>query len=91
MLIASVSAWLSLVHEQEPFYAETRFADVFVEMKRAPRALLPRLAAMPGVAAVEGRVVGDARVEWPRSQTPISAQILVAAGDRPSGVEPAAA
>ena len=76
VLIASVSAWLSLVHEQEAFYAETRFGDVFVEMKRAPRALLPRLAAMPGVAAVEGRVVGDARVEWPRSQTPVSGQIL---------------
>ena len=26
LLIASVSAWLSLVHEQEAFYAETRFA-----------------------------------------------------------------
>ena len=26
VLIASVSAWLSLVHEQEAFYAETRFA-----------------------------------------------------------------
>jgi putative ABC transport system permease protein len=76
VLIASVSAWLSLVHEQEAFYAETRFADVFVEMKRAPRALLPLLAATPGVAAVEGRVVGDARVEWPRSQTPVSARIL---------------
>lgn len=45
VLIASVSAWLSLVHEQEAFYTETRFADVFVEMRRAPRALLPRLAA----------------------------------------------
>ena len=76
VLIASVSAWISLVHEQDLFYAETRFADVFAEMKRAPRALLPRLAATPGVAAVEGRVVGDARVEWPRSQTPVSAQIL---------------
>jgi hypothetical protein len=26
VLTASVSAWLSLVHEQEAFYAETRFA-----------------------------------------------------------------
>jgi putative ABC transport system permease protein len=76
VLIASVSAWWSLVHEQRAFYAETRFADLFVEMKRAPRALLPRLAATPGVAAVEGRVVGEGRVEWPRSETPVSAQIL---------------
>jgi putative ABC transport system permease protein len=76
VLIGSVSAWLSLVREQETFYAETRFADVFAEMKRAPRALLPRLASSPGVGAVEGRVVGDARVEWPASQTPVSAQIL---------------
>ena len=45
-------------------------------MKRAPRAPRPRLAATPGVVAVEGCVVGDARVEWPRSQTPVSAQIL---------------
>lgn len=61
VLVASVSTWLSLVGEQRAYYAESRFAEVFAEVKRAPRALLPRIAEIPGVAAVEGRINGEAR------------------------------
>ena len=76
VLIASVSTWLSLSAEQQAFYASTHFADVFAEVKRAPRALLPLIAETPGVAAVEGRVTDEARVEWPKSQLPVAARVL---------------
>ena len=76
VLVASVSTWLSLVGEQRAYYAESRFAEVFAEVKRAPRALLPRIAEIPGVAAVEGRITGEARVDWPASETLVSAQML---------------
>ena len=76
VLVASVSTWLSLSAEQQAFYAVTRFADVYAEVKRAPRSLLPLLAGTPGVAAVEGRVTGEARVEWPKSRNPVAANVL---------------
>lgn len=41
------------------YFRAQRFADLFVSLKRAPRALLPDLAAISGVAQVDGRVVGD--------------------------------
>jgi putative ABC transport system permease protein len=76
VLLASVSTWLSLSAEQQAFYAATQFADVYAEVKRAPRSLLSILAETPGVAAVEGRVVGEARVEWPKSGNPVAARVL---------------
>ena len=76
VLVASVSSWLSLAEEQQAFYADTRFADVFAEVKRAPRSLLPVVGETPGVAMAEGRVVGEGRVEWPRSQIPVAARVL---------------
>jgi putative ABC transport system permease protein len=41
------------------YFRAQRFADLFVSLKRAPRALLPDLQAISGVAELEGRVVGD--------------------------------
>lgn len=76
VLIASVSSWLSLAGEQRAYYAESHFAQVFAEVKRAPRALLPMLAEIPGVTVIEGRVTGEARLDWPASETLVSAQII---------------
>ena len=41
------------------YFRAQRFADLFASLKRAPRALLSDLAAVSGVAQVDGRVVGD--------------------------------
>src|SRR5947208_346260 len=40
------------------YFRAQRFADLFVGLKRAPRALLPDLAAISGVAQIDGRVAG---------------------------------
>jgi putative ABC transport system permease protein len=76
ILVSSVSTWLSLAAEQRAYYAEGRFAQVFAEVKRAPRSLLPLLTEIPGVMVVEGRINGEARVDWPASETLVSAQVL---------------
>jgi putative ABC transport system permease protein len=44
------------------YFREQRFADLFVSLKRAPRALLSELSVIDGVAQLDGRVVGDAPV-----------------------------
>jgi putative ABC transport system permease protein len=41
------------------YFRAQRFGDLFASLKRAPRAVLTDLASVPGVAQVEGRVVGD--------------------------------
>src|SRR5260370_1016171 len=41
------------------YFRAQRFADLFVGLKRAPRALLPDLSAISGVAQLEGRVSGQ--------------------------------
>jgi putative ABC transport system permease protein len=44
------------------YYRAQRLADLFDSLKRAPLEVVPQLAAISGVAEVEGRVVGDAPV-----------------------------
>src|SRR5581483_10430601 len=41
---------------QEAFYERSRMADVFAACKRAPRRLIERVEAIPGVQRAEGRV-----------------------------------
>lgn len=58
------------------YYAREQFADVFVNLKRAPLQLVPRLRALPGVARLEARIEAHANLELRNFSEPISAQIL---------------
>ena len=55
MLVMYLSNFNSLRLTQTAFYERSRFADVFASLKRAPDRLEPRIAAIPGVSAVETR------------------------------------
>ncbi|HEX9668882.1 MAG TPA: ABC transporter permease, partial [Thermoanaerobaculia bacterium] len=46
-----------LLGTQADYYERYRFADLFVQLERAPLAVAAEIAALPGVAAVEPRVV----------------------------------
>ncbi|MCB1403961.1 MAG: ABC transporter permease, partial [Rhodobacteraceae bacterium] len=48
----------SLTETRDAYYARYRLAQVFAPLKRAPDRVLDDLRAIPGVAAVEGRVTG---------------------------------
>ncbi len=71
----SVSMLRALAEAQRAYYERERFADVFVPLERAPEALAARLAAVPGVAAVETRVVGAARAELPGLADPATLRL----------------
>lgn len=51
------SSYASLLAARDEHYASTRFADVFAHVKRAPESVAERIAAIPGVAVVETRLV----------------------------------
>lgn len=57
VLIMSLGAISSLEETRAAFYDRYRFADIFARVERAPEGLARRIAAMPGVRAVETRVV----------------------------------
>lgn len=60
----------SLAAAQDSYYAETRFADVWASLTRAPDAVAADVARLPGVAAVDTRVTALARLDLPEATAP---------------------
>ena len=69
-LVAALATYHSLRRSQEAFYVESHFADVFASIKRAPLSLAARIEAIPGLAAVELRVVRDVTLDVPGAAAP---------------------
>lgn len=63
--VMSLAAMQSLVATQTKYYSDSRFADVFARLKRAPRTLRDRIAEIPGVATVQTRTVVDVTLDVP--------------------------
>lgn len=84
MVIAGgVATWIiaystidSLEQTQAAFYRENRFADVFATLKRAPKRLEERIAALPGVAALESRTVAPATLAVAGFSDPVTALMV---------------
>ncbi len=74
--LTTLSAVDSLDAARERFYAEGRFADAFVVLKRAPLALQPALLALPGVADVQPTVEIGVRVGLPGRSAPVVGQLI---------------
>ncbi|MEM1434177.1 MAG: FtsX-like permease family protein [Pseudomonadota bacterium] len=66
----------SLDATRAAYYDRYRLADVFAPVKRAPRALLDELEALPGVTTAVGRVSGGALIDLPEQSAPIRAQAV---------------
>lgn len=66
----------SLEETRATYYERYRLADVFAPVTRAPQKMLSRLADIPGVAAVEGRVQGGALVDIAGQDWPVRAQVM---------------
>lgn len=65
MLVMTRSMIVSITTAREHYYAEQRFADVFVSLKRAPEQVAERLRDLPGVAVVETGIVRAASLDFP--------------------------
>jgi putative ABC transport system permease protein len=76
IFVSSISTYDSLATARDRFYGWVRFPQLFVGVKRAPLSVVPRLADLPGVIAVEPRIVRDVLVDWPASAMPISARMV---------------
>src|SRR5512138_1419216 len=74
--VGSAATWRALERSQARYYDDHRFAHVFCEAPRVPEPVAQRIAALPGVAEVETRVVAAATLERPGSVEPVTARVL---------------
>lgn len=66
----------TLVRERADYYARNRFADVFANIKRAPQSYAERIAALPGVAAVETGISLEVTLDVPGLAEPATALLI---------------
>lgn len=66
----------SLEQTRQAYYDRYRLAEVFAPVKRAPDHVLDRIASLPGVSAVEGRVSGGALIDIAGQTVPVRAQAV---------------
>jgi putative ABC transport system permease protein len=76
MLVMSLATLQSLRDSRDRYYREQAFADVFARLKRAPEAVAARLRAIPGVAAVDTRVVAYGRGALAGFDDPVQVQAV---------------
>lgn len=74
--IAQISTYDSLQWLRQSYYATSRFAHVFVDVKRAPRAVERQMADIPGVVDVETTVVFDVTLDLEDVVEPIIGRII---------------
>jgi putative ABC transport system permease protein len=65
-----------LVGARDDYYRSHRFAQVFAHLERAPESLALRIAAIPGVAVTETRVVAEVLLDVPGLAEPASARLV---------------
>jgi putative ABC transport system permease protein len=75
-LVMSRATLASLQDSRERYYREQAFADAFVDLKRAPESVAARLAGIPGVVAVDTRIVAYGRIELAGFAEPVQLQAL---------------
>lgn len=75
-LVMSRSTLDSLESSRARYYRESAFADGFVELKRAPEQVAVRLREIPGVVAVDTRIVTYGRAEVTGYDEPVRIQAI---------------
>jgi putative ABC transport system permease protein len=85
LYVSLFSTFDSLDLTLRTYYDRYRFGDVFISLERAPMAVADELAALPGVARVEARVVVDVTLDVPGLKEPAAGRLIsYPAGGRPA-------
>lgn len=83
-LVLGDGAYRSIYETRAAYYDRGGFADVFAQARRAPEGLAREIAALPGVAVAETRIVQGALLDLPGVPEPASAMLV----SIPEGREP---
>jgi putative ABC transport system permease protein len=82
MYVMYLANFESLRQTQRAYYERQRFADVFASLKRAPLRIAGRIAAIPGVTAVETRVVANVTLDLENVDEPATGRLVSIDPDR---------
>ena len=74
--IMFISTMDSLSLTRDTFYREYRFADVFINLKRAPESLKQKMEQVPGVYQVETRVSAYVKLDVHGFPEPVTGKII---------------
>src|SRR5690606_12531962 len=85
-LILSVGAYRSLDDTRSAYYERNLFADVFANAVRVPAPVASAIADIPGVAAVEARIVRPMIIDMPGMVEPASGEVISLPDFRPARV-----
>ncbi|MBI4580644.1 MAG: FtsX-like permease family protein [Planctomycetes bacterium] len=72
------SAQRILSASQADYYRSYRFADFWIDVKKAPLSAAESIARLPGMAALEARVVFDVILDLPGEVEPLSGRLISA-------------
>src|SRR5262245_22880239 len=82
MYVMYLSNFASLQGTRAAYYSQQRFADIFVAMKRAPERIAGEIAALPGVSAIETRVVANVTLDLEQLDGPATGRLVSIPADR---------
>jgi len=82
MYVMYLSNFASLQGTRAAYYSQQRFADVFASMKRAPERVAGEIADLPGVTAIETRVVASVTLDLEQLDEPATARLVSIPADR---------
>lgn len=84
VFVQSFSVYESLLLTQMTYYERYRFAEVFGHAKRAPDSLAQRILEIPGVAAVDTRVIAQVTLDVEGLSEPATGKLVsIPASERP--------
>jgi putative ABC transport system permease protein len=76
VFVSMSSVKYSLEASRQQYYSRYRFADVFLQVKRAPEFSLESVRNIPGVASVTTRVIADVTLDVPGLDEPATGRIV---------------
>jgi putative ABC transport system permease protein len=82
MYVMYLANFESLRETQRAYYERQRFADVFASLKRAPLRVAGDIAALPGVSALEARVVVNVTLDLEQLDEPATGRLVSIPPDR---------
>ena len=82
MYVMYQSTFASLSETRRAYYERQRFGHVFASLKRAPQRVAADIAAIPGVSAMETRVVSSVTLDLEQLDEPAGARLVSIPSER---------
>ena len=83
LLIGSWSAYRALIDARDSFYTQYAFADLFIDVKKAPLSLTPQIQSIEHVSGVEPRIVLDGLIDLKQGEPAVGRFISNPSGSQP--------